>query len=293
MLVFLTTEAYQNTLRGYVRSYGTSLSRRVRLRSYERLATARRLWRATYVFADLERLAPPEAEQAAALWRRLADRGDCRLLNHPTRSMRRYELLRTLYEQGVNRFDVYRAAEGRTPARFPVFVRGENDHEGSRTPLLYSPAELQRTITALVDAGASPDEVLITEFCDTRGPDGLYRKYAAFLVGDRLVPRHVFFRDDWMVKSTARVDEALLREERAYMRDNPHADALRAIFVAARIEYGRVDYAVLDGAVQVWEINTNPLTVSFRFAGGPARLGIQTRFAADFTAALEALDARG
>jgi hypothetical protein len=290
MIVFLNTRGFQNTVRDFVRSYGRAMAATVAARSYERFVTRSRLRPGTYVFGDVERLAPEEADRAAGLWQRLADLGGCRLLNHPTRSMRRYELLRTLREHGGNRFDVYRASEHRAPRRFPVFLRGENDHGGSRTPLLHDPAALTRALADLDAAGTSRDETLITEFCDTVGADGVYRKYAAFIVGDRIIPRHVFFGDAWMVKYSTRHDPRLLEEERAYLEENPHAAALREVFGTARIDYGRVDYGLADGALQVWEINTNPLTVSFRHAGGPARKPVQSQFAERFAEALRALE---
>jgi hypothetical protein len=290
MIVFLNTRDFQNTVRGFVRSYGRAMAGTIAARSYERVMAQSRLRRGAYVFGDIERLPSDDAERAADLWQRLADLGGCRLLNHPTRSMRRYELLRTLRERGDNRFDVYRASEQRVPRSFPVFLRGENDHGGSRTPLLHDPGELARALADLDAAGASRDQTLVTEFCDTAGPDGVYRKYAAFIVGDRIIPRHVFFSDDWMVKFSSRFDPRLLEEERAYLEDNPHAEALRTVFATARIDYGRVDYAVAGGALQVWEINTNPQTVSFRHAGGPARKRVQTRFAEQFGDALRALE---
>ena len=43
-----------------------------------------------------------------------------------------------------------------------------------------------------------------------------------------------------------------------YVRTNPHADELRKLFGAANIEYGRIDYTIADGRIQVFEINTNP-----------------------------------
>jgi hypothetical protein len=43
-----------------------------------------------------------------------------------------------------------------------------------------------------------------------------------------------------------------------YIRDNPHADALLRAFEVAKIDYGRADYTVLGGRVQIFEINTNP-----------------------------------
>jgi len=34
---------------------------------------------------------------------------------------------------------------------------------------------------------------------------------------------------------------------------------LRRIFDIAGIDYGRIDYSLRDGAVETWEINTNPV----------------------------------
>ena len=99
----------------------------------------------------------------------------------------------------------------------------------------------------------------MTEFCHTADEHGVYRKYAAFIVGDAIVPRHLFFRRDWQVKRNQLTDDAFLDEERKYMETNPHERRLREIFAAAQISYGRVDYALLDGEIQVWEINTNPV----------------------------------
>jgi len=289
MLVFLNTRAHQNTVRGFLRSFGRALAGTVVVRSYERMLAEARLPPALYVFGDLERLTPDQAERAAALWRRLDARRDCRLLNHPTRSMCRYELLRTLHERGRNRFDVYRASEARAPRRFPVFLRGEHDHDGSRTPLLADAAALAAALAELERGGARRDDVLVTEFCDTAGADGIYRKYAAFTIAGHIVPRHLFYGDEWMIKTTKREDPHLLAEEREYLKTNPHAAALAAVFALARIDYGRIDYALLDGEPQVWEINTNPMTVSFRHAGGAARQGVQAAFAERFAAALRAL----
>ena len=118
----------------------------------------------------------------------------------------------------------------------------------------------------------SRERLLIEEFCDTRDASGLYRKYSAFAIGERIVPRHVFFSRDWLLKAPQLVAQELVAEELAYVRDNPHEAALREIFALARITYGRIDYALKDGRVQVWEINTNPQLLSFDDGGGPSRL---------------------
>ena len=48
-------------------------------------------------------------------------------------------------------------------------------------------------------------------------------------------------------------------EETAFLAGNPHEQQLLEICRVAGVDFGRVDYAVLDGEVQVWEINTNAM----------------------------------
>src|SRR3546814_10272912 len=52
----------------------------------------------------------------------------------------------------------------------------------------------------LVAEHVSRDTLLITEFCDTQDDRGLYRKYSAFNVGGRIIPRHLHFSRSWQVK---------------------------------------------------------------------------------------------
>ena len=212
-----------------------------------------------YIFADLELLSREEARRAAALWTELADTGRAmRLVNHPTRSMRRYELLRTLYERGINRFNVYRVTEARAPTRYPVFLRFENDHGGARTPLLGGRSELEAALAAMERDGASRDEILITEFCETADEGGVYRKYGAFVVGEHVFPKSLQFSRRWVQKRPDLAESWMLDEEREYVEKNPHEEILREVFALARIGYGRADYGIADGALQIWEINTNP-----------------------------------
>jgi hypothetical protein len=42
------------------------------------------------------------------------------------------------------------------------------------------------------------------------------------------------------------------------VEDNPHEAWLRRVCELGGVEYGRVDYGMLDGRLQLWEINTNP-----------------------------------
>ena len=243
----------------------------------------------TYIFAGLDRLSPEETRRAAFVWRILAEshRGRC-LLNHPTRSMRRYELLHNLYERGINAFNAYRVTEGRWPERYPVFLRHENDHEGPITPLLMSRHELLDAIRAFERTDDRREELLIVEFSDTADARGIYRKYGAFIVGDRIFPKSLQFSRCWVQKSADLRDPDLLREEVQYVEHNPHEQMLRKIFALARIQYGRMDYVILDGRVQVWEINTNPTIVGGQ-AGPDARAAVRSLVLTRMVAAFETL----
>ena len=75
--------------------------------------------------------------------------------------MRRYELLRHLHQRGVNDFDAYRLTEARKPKRFPVFIRGENDHNGPESRLIGSQTELDDSVDALRRLGRCLDNRLV------------------------------------------------------------------------------------------------------------------------------------
>jgi hypothetical protein len=199
----------------------------------------------------------------------------------------RYELLHTLHREGINRFDAHRPDEPRADLRFPVFLRSAREHDGNLTPLLRDRGELDRALEA---AGRPLDELLVVEFCDTSDEEGLFRKYAAFLVDGRIIPRHLLFARQWSVKAPTLVDPACVQEEWAYLRSNPHEEELKRIFRLARIDYGRIDYAMLDGRPQVWEINTNPVVMSKRRREyKPARRKAQVWFARRMREAFRAL----
>ena len=141
--------------------------------------------------------------------------------------------------------------------------------------------------------GDESREVVAVEFIDTADSEGLYRKYSAFRVGDQIVPRHVFFSREWMQKQADLTDPAYLEEERAYVETNPHRGAVLDVFELARIEYGRVDYSILDGRLQVWEINTNPSLAGPISDQKPEREHVHALFARRMNRCLADLDARG
>jgi len=292
VIVFVATRAHQYTVRGYLRHAGRQAPA-VRIESYERLLKARSVSVGTYVFADLERLTPTQLEKASIVWSQLELAG-ARLLNHPTRAMRRYELLRTLAEHGSNMFDAYRLTEARRPKRFPVFLRDENRHFDILSPLLATAEALDAAIAGLSAQGHYRDGVLMTEFRDTADEHGIYRKYSAFRICDAIVPAHVYFSRQWMFRrpDTMPLTPALLAEERNYVEADPHERQLRDIFELARIDYGRIDYGVdPEGGIQVWEINTNPTLIeTVRVPGREATVALMDSRIASALGAVDSPD---
>lgn len=291
MIVYLATRDQLVVHAGYLSSWGREVARSIRLMSYDELFGRRRLPEATWIFADLERLSVTEREQAAAVWEALArDLPAGRLLNHPLRARRRYSLLRALYDEGINDFDVFRVDEPRRPGRYPVFLRRENGHDGALSGLLGSADAVDREIDALLRRGVAPDDLLIVEFAG--GPDGggRYWKHSAFRIGDRLVPGHLFVDEDWVVKAPEVLDPEIVEAERAFVDGFGHEAALERAFAVAGIDFGRADYAVTDGGIRVFEINTHPTVMGPDDNHADSRREARGRSARRVAAALAELD---
>jgi len=265
VIYYLATRRHSRTLKTFLSLWARDLASRIEVLPYEDLLDRPSFGTGTYVFSDVERLSAEQTKRLSQLRDELADPASgCRVINHPARSMRRYELLRTLNERGLNRFDIHRLTDRREPDRFPVFLRRENDHYGNLTPLLSHRSDLDTAVGSLREKGEDLESLVLVEFCDTSDPQGVFRKYSAYFVAGRVIPVHLMFSRYWMVKSSLGRTRSELAEERAYVEGNPHADRLKEIFRVARIDYGRIDYGVLDGDVQTWEINTNPTMLPSR-----------------------------
>lgn len=280
MIFYLSRSEHDYTMGKYLQGMGQPIAGRISLVDYGELLGNESPPPGKYIFSDIERLSLDEMARASRLWKRIAELyGKDSLLNHPTRSMRRYELLRNLHAKGWNRFNVYRLTEARDPEGYPVFLRKENSHMGHEPPvLLKSPRELALARRQLFYQGVPRESVLITEFVDLADSEGVFRKYSAFNVGGVFLPRHVFFSRTWLQKLADLSQPERLVEEEQFMTQFPHRDQVRDVFAFARIQYGRIDYGVMpDGQIQVWEINTNPMIVTEGYSPDT-----RSRFAADF-----------
>jgi hypothetical protein len=132
---------------------------------------------------------------------------------------------------------------------------------------------------------------LVVEFRDTHDDQGLFYVYGALLVGESVIPSHVYASRRWAVhiRTSVRTPE-VLENERRYMETNPHERELREIFRLARIDYGRIDYSMLGDRVQVWEINTNPGLFVGRNLNDTERKTVISQRAKQFAAAFAKID---
>lgn len=289
MIHFLTTRRHGYTLRHYLDSFGQALRSRFHPVSYGELFRSRSLPEGAYVFADLERLCPRNRGFAAHVHDRLAARGTGPLLNDPARTLRRHDLLRTLHERGLNDFRAYRCGDDLAQVRLPAFVRGEDDHRGALTPPLADAHALSAAVRGSRRPWRRRRANFVTEFLDTADAEGVYRKYAAFCVAGHVIPRHVFFAREWMIKKPGLVDPRFIAEELRYVEENPHRDRLAEIFALAGVGYGRIDYGIWRGRIQTWEINTNPMIMIADDRGCAPRMPVHDLFAQRLAEAFEAV----
>lgn len=262
MITFFSSSVGVTGCQYYLKKRGKKLAQRMSPLCYQVLPELNGIPAGASIFAAIDQLSPLQREAATEIWNQLSQAGQ-HLLNHPTRSWRRYQLLRNLYETGRNRFQVFQANESSKVERFPVFVREADQHNGSLTPLLSTRAALEHALRGLMARGYRTASLLIVEYCDARDSCGLTRKYSAFKVGDVVLAKHLMFSTQWMVKHEStledeEVDEDLVQEAQEYIRSNPHEAWIREIFELAEIGYGRIDYGFSNGTPQVWEVNTDP-----------------------------------
>lgn len=259
MIHFLVPAAEDIFIKDYLAVFGGALRDDFRVVHYEVLARQKEFVAGTYVLSTLDQLSATTVDLLCRIHKQLEHVKGFRFLNHPTKTLQRFDLLTELNRRGLNEFRASRAVTNHKNLRFPVFLRHERLHEGALSPLLNSEREIQQAIGRALVQGHKLRDLLVVEFCDTANDAGYYRKYAAFVVGRNVIPRSLNYGKEWMLKhSQTEFTMPMVLEELDFVRQNPHADQLRKIFELAHVEYGRIDYAIKNGSVQTWEINLNP-----------------------------------
>jgi Tfp pilus assembly protein PilF len=144
--------------------------------------------------------------------------------------------------------------------RFPLLLRTPGFHTGRHFRYVENREGLMRTVADLPGA-----ELLVIEYCDARGPDGMARKYRTMIIDGTLYPWHLAIAADWKVHyftAAMAANSAHREEERRFLDDMPGVlgpramTALGAIGATLDLDYAGIDFALTqDGSVLVFEAN--------------------------------------
>jgi hypothetical protein len=290
MIRFLLTRGHEYTLQAVQKSQRSSA---ISLMNYDQLLRARWLRQATYIFTDLDRLSCWDLELVSQLYLRLKALG-FNVLNNPARVKTRYSLLRALHAAGLNDFNAYRVDEV-DAIQFPAFLRKSHSHDAPLSDLINDRAGLDKAIDSAIAAGIPATNLLAIEFAAEPVKPGIYRKLAAFRIGNEIVP-HISVHDtNWLVKhgQLGIAGEDLYRNEFALLQSNPYAGHLKQVFDLAGIEYGRADFSFYKGRIQIYEINTNPSVAAGSAHPSPVRKESLLLSWNQYLQALDKIDSHG
>ncbi|MFV0411319.1 MAG: hypothetical protein ACK5LJ_16960 [Paracoccus sp. (in: a-proteobacteria)] len=288
MLALVISEPHQYTVRDVLETRPHPLHGRIFILSYDEFLSLPRLPRATWLFLDIERLSADDlAATLARLERLRAACPDAQILNRPERIRGRMEVMARLSAARINDFRVLPLDTPPDELRFPVFLRGIQDHDGPKSQLLHSPAELAEAIAAL----PAPEGHVITEYIDARNDEGLFEKRSYMQIGACLFPSALDTSRNWVCKGEHGNPDSVAQPVREldFMNGIDDREGLQQAFALTGIDYGRADYAIVDGRAQIFEINTNPWLEPPEQVPAPSRSGAERMIAAwiDALATLE------
>jgi hypothetical protein len=256
MLYFCTTRRHDYVINRFIERWAPQLEVDIRHLPYSTLFARRRIPAVPFIFSDLERLSAYELQHLQPYWDAL-DACGLKPLNRPTVFMKRYELLRKLHGLGINQHNIYRLNEDLSRIRYPVFLRISNDHRGPESGLIHDPVTLERELARL-QTTLDPDALVVVEFLDYQSTDGLYYKYSAFRIRERLFNGHLVVGKNWMLKVDEIITPEIQQKEQAFIRSRDLFPQIHEVFEIAGVDFGRIDFTIVNGRIQVFEINTAP-----------------------------------
>ena len=143
---------------------------------------------------------------------------------------------------------------------FPLLLRLPGCHTG----LNFSQVESLAALPAAL-AEIPGQELIAMQYLDSRGADGMSRKYRVMMVGGQLYPLHLAVSRQWKIHyfTADMADHAEYRaEEAAFLEDMPRAlgplamTALQGIQSVLGLDYGGIDFALnAQGEVLLFEAN--------------------------------------
>ena len=255
MIYFICTASHRYTHRWVAQSLPN-----FKVIRYPYFFLRRVLPRGTYIFSDFDRLTPWQVELAAHAYRQLKQAG-YKVLNDPARALQRLALLRRLHQSGANPFNAWPASELSKIDAFPVFLRTASAHRGNLTDLLKDENDAKAALDDALDQGYPLSDLIFIQYMAQADENGVFRKLAAYKIGDEIIPAPSVYERHWTAKygeKGAAGGEGYINDL-ADMKQNPRAQILLDIFQQAQIDYGRIDYGIVDGRLAFYEINTNPM----------------------------------
>ena len=143
---------------------------------------------------------------------------------------------------------------------FPLLLRSPGFHGGEHFERVESPGHLEAALAELPG-----DELLVIQYLDARGADGMARKYRVMMVDGEIYPLHVAVSQKWKIHyfSADMVDSPENRaEDAAFLQDIEGVigvkgiAALRAIQANLGLDYGGIDFGLNEqGEVLLFEAN--------------------------------------
>ena len=258
MLHFIATPGHRYTFDGLL---DTRLKDLIQVLDYEQLSGRIEIPPEHYFFTDIDRLTTRNLSDASQAYRKLKQAiPGIRLYNDPAIVKTRFSLIRALFVRGLASYNAYRLDEQIEPRRFPVFIRTESGHAEPLSDLLDNMEALQHAVREIVAGGIPERHLIVVEFSAEKLPEGVYRKMSAYRIGDQIIAAEAVHDTQWCVKlgKLGVATAAMYEEERQWIEDYPHTQTLMQCFRVANIDYGRIDFGIVDGKVEPYEINTNP-----------------------------------
>jgi len=160
---------------------------------------------------------------------------------------------------------------------FPVLVRKAGLHTGQTLELL-------TRLDQAPETNKEKGDWFVTEFVDFKSPDGIYRKYRVFFIGETFVLEHVIPGETWNVHASAAAEIVKIKPE---MRSTGYYEVLKnsvdhisyfrdimySIKKIINLDYFGIDFGIYNDSLLLFEANAamNQFPVkrySARFAKG-------------------------
>lgn len=297
MIHFVTVAGGKFAVDDYVASAG--IEDRATVLTFRELLDRDTLPFGAYVYAGINHLGPAMAAFLAGIADHVEELTGLAPLNHPTKSLRRYELIRALHERDMIPYTAYGAWEDFSDVRFPAFLR-PREMDSVPLELRHSMSEIEKDLGLQLVRGRRPEELVVIEFADTT-VSGHYTKYSSYRVGEQIAALSFDRGRSWALRyNPSEIDLDVVRKQEEFVVNNLHEAAVREIFDIADITFGRIDYSMLDGEVVCWEINTlptlglppdvEPIPPEFEEAIAATEQIFAERFASGFAAVLDEVE---